>query len=245
MDIFILTVAAFIGSAFNAVAGGGSFFTYPALIFTGVPILNANATSTFALWPGTLSSAYTYRNDIPSNKKMVLGLILTSIAGGAIGTFLLLNTSDTVLQKLLPFLMIFATLLLLFKHKLKSKNPASNPYKAIAFQLLISVYGGYFGGGMGIMMLATFSLMGFTDLTTMNALKTILASFINGVAVIIFSLTHQIFWQQALMMCIAAIAGGYWGVIFAKHIAGKYLNGIIIAVGFIFSVIFFIKAYVL
>ena len=243
MSIFILLVAAFIGSTFNAVAGGGSFFTYPALIFTGVPILNANATSTFALWPGTLASAYTYRNEMLTEKNTVRNLIFISILGGSFGTILLLNTSDSLLQKLLPFLMLSATFLLAFKNKLKSETATYNPLKAMAFQFFIATYGGYFGGGMGILMLATFSLMGFNNLATMNALKTFLACFINGVAVIIFSWTHQIFWQQAVIMCVAGIAGGYWGVVFAKSIPSNYLNKIIIATGFIFSVIFFVKAY--
>lgn len=243
MSIFILVVAAFIGSCFNAVAGGGSFFTYPALIFTGVPILNANATSTFALWPGMLTSAYTYRKEIPTETKTFRELIFISILGGSVGTILLLNSSDSLLQKLLPFLMLSATLLLAFKNKLKSKNATNHPLKAMSFQFFIAMYGGYFGGGMGILMLATFSLLGFKNLTTMNALKTLLACFINGMAVIIFTLTHQIFWLQAVVMCFAAIAGGYWGVIFAKRIPTHYLNNVIITIGLVFSVIFFIKAY--
>jgi uncharacterized membrane protein YfcA len=247
LQIFLLAGAAAMGSALNAVAGGGSFFTFPALIFTGVPILNANATSTVALWPGTVSSAYAYRNKLHIEKRLLLLLIMISMIGSIAGTSLLLITPPDVLRSLLPYLMFSATLLLVFKKKIANNRwmnaSSSNTSMVMILQFIISVYGGYFGGGMGILMLATFSLMGFVDLVQMNALKAYLGTIINGSAVVIFVVMNKIFWSEALVMLTAGIFGGYFGAWLGTRVSQKYLHYFIIAVGTFFSIYFFVSNY--
>jgi len=245
LEIFLLAGAAALGSVLNAVAGGGSFFTFPVLIFTGVPILNANATSTIALWPGTISSAYTYRSKLQVERSLFISFIIVSIIGSIAGTSLLLLTPPDVLRLLLPYLMLSATLLLIFKNRIAKNRwmPASssNTPMVMGLQFIIGVYGGYFGGGMGILMLATFSLMGFSDLMQMNALKSYLGAIINGVAIVIFVVMKEIYWSQALVMVTAAIFGGYLGAFLGTRVPQKYLHWFIIGVGAFFSVYFFVK----
>jgi uncharacterized membrane protein YfcA len=245
LEIFLLAGAAALGSVINAVAGGGSFFTFPILIFTGVPILNANATSAMALWPGTISSAYTYRDKLQIQKSMLISFTIISMVGSVAGTSLLLLTPADILRFLLPYLMLSATLLIFFKDRIAKNKliPASssNTTMVMALQLIIGVYGGYFGGGMGILMLATFSLMGFTNLIQMNALKAYLSVIINGIAVVIFVVMKEIYWNQALVMVTAAIFGGYFGAFLGTRIPQKYLHWFIVAVGTFFTVYFFVK----
>lgn len=240
----ILFLTSVLGSAINAVAGGGSFFTFPGLLLAGVPIVKANATSTMALWPGSVSSSITYRKqlDIDSNKLIILSV--ASIIGSIAGTWLLLVTPSNLLKHLLPYLMLGATLLLLFKQKISkgkiSGKIGANPIFTIIFQFLVAVYGGYFGGGIGILMLAAFHLMGFENLVQMNALKTLLATLINGTAVILFVLTKQVVWNYALIMIVGGITGGYLGAHWGKKIPVVYLNRFIIATGIFFTIWFFI-----
>lgn len=244
-EILLLSGAAILGSALNAVAGGGSFFTFPALIFSGVPILNANATSTVALWPGSISSAYAYRNKLMIGRQLLLLFTVFSIAGSICGTTLLLYTPPDVLKMLLPYLMLSATLLLIFKNKIAGNRwmpvSSSNAPVVLFLQFVIGAYGGYFGGGMGILMLAAFNLMGFADLQQMNALKSFLGAFINGIAVLIFMATGKVFWYEALVMVIAAIFGGFLGAYLGTKISAKVLHVFIIAVGCFFTVYFFLK----
>lgn len=245
-DIFMLAGAAVLGSALNAVAGGGSFFTFPALLFAGVPIINANATSTLALWPGAISSAYAYRNKLDVGKNLLIAFIICSVTGSIAGASLLLVTPPDLLHLLLPYLMGAATLLLIFKNRIAGSgwlsSTSSNTSFVIGLQFIVSVYGGYFGGGMGILMLATFSLMGFSDLVRMNALKSVLGAIINGVAVLIFIVMQQIFWHEALIMVVTGIFGGFLGAWLGTRVPQKYLHWFIVAVGVFFSIYFFLES---
>ena len=240
---FILFFTAILGSAINAVAGGGSFFTFPGLLLAGVPIVRANATSTVALWPGSLSSAYHYRNQLEIDRKILIRFSIASIVGSIFGTWLLLVTPSDLLKHLLPYLMLTATLLLIFKKKIAngklSGKIASKPIFLLSFQLLIAIYGGYFGGGIGILMLSAFHLMGFEDLVQMNALKTLLAAMINGAAVILFTITKQVEWNLAVVMVVGGILGGYLGAYLGKRIPVVLLNRFIICTGLFFTVWFF------
>lgn len=241
---FILFFTSVLGSAINAVAGGGSFFTFPALLLAGVPIVKANATSTVALWPGSVSSALTYRKQLSMEPRKMWMFSIVSIAGSVLGTWLLLVTPSQLLQHLLPYLMLTATLLLMFKKNIAngklSGKIASSPLFLILFQFVIAIYGGYFGGGIGILMLAAFHLMGFDDLVQMNALKTLLAALINGAAVILFILTKQVVWNLALVMVVGGLIGGYLGAYLGKKIPAVVLNRFIIATGLFFTIWFFL-----
>jgi len=250
MSIFegiLLFTASLIGSAMNAVAGGGSFFTFPALIFTGLPILNANATSTVALFPGTITSSYSYRANLDKDRGKLIALSSVSVVGSILGTALLIYTPPTVLKSLLPWLLLIATILLIFKKRIAASklqgHIGGRPAFALAFQFVISIYGGYFGGGMGILMLASLNLMGYSDLVKMNALKTFLGAFINGIGVLLFTFGGLVFWGQALLMIVASLIGGYMGAVFGTRVPGKILHAFIVAVGLVLTTYFFVDSF--
>jgi uncharacterized membrane protein YfcA len=230
----------------NAVAGGGSFFTFPMLLFTGMNPIVANATNTMAIWPGTIASVAAYRREIAANRHRMPMLVTTSFLGSIIGALLLLKTSASTFASLVPYLLLFATLLFTFSGLVMQllrrwKTVHLNLAGAFIVQMLIAAYGGYFGGGMGIMMLAMLSMMGLTHIHEMNALKTMLSGTINAVAVIIFIAAGIIAWPQAILMMIGAILGGYVGAHCARQIPGEYIRRFVIVVGFALTLYFFIK----
>src|SRR5205809_2294895 len=214
----ILFIAAILGGTLNSVAGGGSFITLPALIFTGVLPINANASSTVALWPGSIASVWAYRKEFANQRRLVTFLLsITSLIGGILGAELLVRTSQTTFVKLLPYLLLLATVLFALidpiTTRLHRRTTAKNRQSWLtlvgisSLQLVIAIYGGYFGGGIGILMLATLGLMGMENIHEMNAMKTLLTTFINGVAVIIFIIRGIVVWPQAIVMVIGAIIG--------------------------------------
>jgi uncharacterized membrane protein YfcA len=252
-QLLVLFIAAIIGGTLNSVAGGGSFFGFPALLFTGVPAIQSNATNTIALWPGSLASVGAYRRELAAQPRGILFLLIgSSLIGGILGATLLLNTSQTTFIALIPYLLLLATLLFAFspyitarlraRVSISSKTQRSIPSLigiAIA-QLVISVYGGYFGGGIGILMLATLAMMGMENIHEMNAVKTVLASCINGVAVITFIIAGKVVWVQAIVMIIGAIIGGYGGAYYARKIEQKWIRLFVIIVGIALTLYFFI-----
>ena len=243
-EIILLCGAAFVGSSFNAVAGGGSFFVFPALLFAGVPVINANAINTISLWPGAVSSAYQLKAHLKVEKKIVWQFALLSIFGSLIGTSLFVFTPESVLNYLLPFLLLSATLILAFQTKITDciQNNLSVGYASI-FLFFIAVYGGYFGGGIGILMLATLSMMGFTNLLQMNAFKSFLVSLINGMCVLYFVFLKLVYWEIAIYMIAFGIMGGLFGTYILKSVNAKFLHKFIICVGFFVSVYLFCKYY--
>ena len=247
-----LFVAAILGGTLNAVAGGGSFITFPTLIFTGVPPIQANATSTTALWPGSVASVGAYRSVLTTQRGQLVLLGIVSIAGGAIGAVLLLHTSQTLFLRLVPFLLLLATLLFAFGGTLtaglrkrlgKASTPAWVATAGLAvLQFIIAAYGGFFGGGIGILMLALYSVVGMENIHAMNGLKALMASCINGVAVITFIIAGAIFWPEALVMVAGAILGGYGGASVARRLDPTLVRRFVIAVGVIMTIYFFVKA---
>ncbi len=275
LQFCLLFVAAILGGALNSVAGGGSFIAFPALIFTGVPPINANATNTVALWPGSVASTGAYRKELAQQQRSVL-IVLSgmSLIGGVLGALLLLHTSQATFVRLIPYLLLVATLLFAFggrittyvrerrarqleidhpslvslaetqdeKLVVPSTVPSQFALAGIALiQLVIATYGGYFGGGIGILMLAALGLMGMENIHVMNALKTLLTSFINGVAVITFAIAGAVVWPQALLMVVGAIIGGYGGAYLARKIDPRWVRLFVILVGFGMTIYFFIR----
>jgi uncharacterized protein len=241
--ILLLIVAAFAAGAINSVAGGGSFLTFPSLVFAGVPAVIANASNTVALVPGSLASAFSYRGDIA---RMEEGRIKTwfwvSLLGGAIGAALLLVTSDKTFRQIAPWLLLFATLLFAFGGRISiALRGRLHSSQTLMLLLLfpIAVYGGYFGGGIGIMILAAFRLYGLTDIHGMNGVKTILSTALNAIASLIFIAAHQIWWRPTLLMMVAGIAGGYLGPVIARRMKQEVIRTIVIAVGVIMTIYFF------
>ncbi len=250
----LLFVAALLGGALNAVAGGGSFIAFPALVFTGVPPIMANATNTVALWPGSVASVGAYRVELRTAPHRAL-LAVASLIGGIGGAVLLLRTPPGVFERLIPYLLLLATLLFAFSPSLTArlrarKVPAQGQDKGTSMptlagltlaQLVIATYGGFFGGGIGILMLATLGLMGLDNIHTMNALKTLLASCINGVAVLTFVIAHAVVWPQAILMIIGAIVGGYAGAYYARRLEPRLVRRFVIVVGLVMTAYFFAR----
>ena len=234
----------------NAVAGGGSFIAFPALLFTGVAPVPANATNTLALWVGVTASGGAYRKRLRTSRRVLVPLIATSVVGGIAGAFLLIKTPAQTFLHVLPWLMLAATLLFAFGKHLTGRisagisHDASNKalIGANIFELIVAVYGGYFGGGIGIMNLAMLAAMGMTDIHEMNALKVILGGVINGVAAVMFIALGAILWPQAIVMTIGATLGGYASAHYAQKLPQSWIRALVIVVGASMTIYFFIRS---
>lgn len=247
----LLLIAGILGGVQNAVAGGGSFVAFPTLLFLGVPPIPANATNTLALWTGAAASGGAYRNRLDVSRRVLLPLLLTSLIGGIAGAVLLLRTPPHTFMRVLPWLMLGATLLFVFGKRLAGKRASSVGHDATLaaivgasiFELVVAVYGGYFGGGIGIVNLAMLAAVGMTDIHAMNALKSILGIAINGVATLVFVVKGAIYWPQAIVMIAGALVGGYFGAHYAQKLPQAWVRGFVILVGTGMTAYFFVKAY--
>jgi uncharacterized membrane protein YfcA len=237
----------------NSVAGGGSLISFPGLVAFGVPTVIANATNTAVVWPGTLSSAVAYREDLTRERRLLLTLLVPSFAGGLLGAVILVITPEEIFAHIVPFLVLFATLLFatsdLFNRLTRGNGNGTHVEKVswmngiwgFSFQLFVATYGGYFGAGMGMLMLASLSLMGLRDIHRMNALKTVLGTTINGVALLYFVVRGLINWPVAVVMAIGAILGGYAGARLARRVDQRALRIFIVIVGLVVSAWLFVK----
>ena len=250
-DIAMILAAAFTGGALNAVAGGGSFVTLPALIAAGVPAVSANATSSMALWPGVVASTLAYRRDFDVSRRLLIALSATSLVGGVLGALLLLGTSNAAFLRLLPVLMLIASLTFTFggwiaKRRRSTTSGATSATATVAacvLQLAIATYGGYFGGGMGIMMLAYLVAIGMTNIHAMNGVKSLLAAIINGVAIIAFVWDGVVAWRPGLVMIAATITGGWVGARAARKVPIAAVRGFVMIVGWTMTAYFAWRAY--
>ena len=248
--IFLFAAGA-LGGALNAVAGGGSFIAFPALLFTGVGPVAANATNTLALWVGVTASGGAYRKHLNISKRVMIPLIATSIVGGLAGALLLIKTPPNTFLRVLPWLLLGATLLFAFGKHLTGRISAGISHEssnaavtgASIFELFVAVYGGYFGGGMGIMNLAMLAAIGMTDMHAMNALKVVLGGFINGVATFTFIATGAIVWRQGAVMTLGAIVGGFFAAHYAQRLPQPWIRAFVIIVGSAMTTYFFVRAY--
>jgi len=248
--IFLFFAGA-LGGTINAVAGGGSFIAFSALLFTGVPPVPANATNTLALWVGVAASGGAYRSRLNISRRVMIPLVVTSILGGLAGAFLLIKTPAQTFLRVLPWLMLGATLLFAFGKHLTGRISAGISHDAsraaiagaAIFELFVAIYGGYFGGGMGIMNLAMLAALGMTDIHAMNALKVVLGGFINGVATVTFVVSGAIVWPQAIVMTAGAILGGYFAAHYAQKLPQAWIRGFVIVVGVAMTAYFFVRAY--
>lgn len=249
LRIGLLLAAGFAAGLMNAIAGGGTIVTFPALIFAGISSIGANATSTVALLPGTLAGIAGYRRVLPGSWKWIRLFVMVSLAGGLIGGVLLTKTPERIFDRLVPFLILFATLLFtartLFTRifRLDAKQPASPQWltAAITFQFLVSIYGGYFGAGIGILMLASLGVLGFGDIHEMNVVKNVLAFLINAVAAGYFIFKGLTDWPAAGIVAAGAIAGGYSGAYFAQKVSQRMARFSVTAVGLLVTAVMFYK----
>ncbi|WP_417798979.1 sulfite exporter TauE/SafE family protein [Terasakiella pusilla] len=244
-EIVLLSVASLAAGALNAIAGGGSFLTFPALVYTGMAPIPANATSAVAVFPGYLSGTLGFVKELKSiGLKPLLMLVLLSILGGVLGAVLLLVTPSDVFSVIVPYLLLFATALFAFGDRLtlyiaqKGKEiKSNNPW----LTLLTCTYGGYFNGGLGIVLLALFSLLGFRDLNLMNGLKNLLSFILSLASIITFALADLIDWHWAAIMMVSATLGGYLGALLARRLPKDSVRKFIILIGLAMSVAFFIN----
>ena len=253
-EILGLLAAAVAGGAINAVAGGGTLVTFPTLLFFGTPPVVANATSTLALVIGTSGGIYGYRQHLDPVRAWLWRFVPISLLGGLIGAWLLTATSDKTFSKLVPFLILFATVLFLaqgvmrrfagLEERSASAGGHHAVWGAILFQFGVAIYGGYFGAGIGILMLASLGFIGLSNIHEMNTLKTILASLINLVAALWFIAAGLIHWPNAGIMTVGALAGYFLGSHYAQRIPQKRVRQIITLIGFILSGVTFYQQFV-
>lgn len=242
--VLLLFAAAFFAGAINSVAGGGTLLTFPALIWLGLDPKIANATSTVALWPGLVGGLWGFRRELEKTRSLLWRLGLTSVAGGAVGGLLLIWTPPETFARLVPFLILFATVLFMLQEPISRRLSFGEPTTtagvsrrgwwagAIMFQFASAIYGGYFGAGNGILMLAAMGLLGISDIHTANGLKNFLGLALNLAAIIAFILSGLVVWPHALLMAVGAIAGGYFGARAARRLGRTFVRRAVVAIGF-------------
>jgi hypothetical protein len=248
LQLGALVASSFGAGAMNAMAGGGTILTYPTLLFLGESAIVANATSTIALWPGAAASMWGYRREVATHRHWLKTLLVPSVVGGAIGSILLLQTPEKVFERLAPFLILFATVLFLLQGAVaKSSAAHAAPLSrgrlaaALVFQLAVAIYGGYFGAGIGILMLATLGFLGLGDIHAMNGLKNFFGMCINAVAAAYFIFRGAVQWPAALVMIGGAIAGGYGGARFARRIGKQKSRAAVVVIGFGIAALLFAR----
>ncbi len=238
LQYLLLGVAAFFAGAMNAIAGGGTLLTFPALLAVISPVL-ANGTSTLALLPGSIASGFAYKKELAKVRPMLMLLIAPSLIGGVCGSLLVTRFPERVFAELVPWLLLLAATLLMLQRPVARwigthphDTPASSTKAAVVgFQFIVAVYGGYFGAGIGILMLSSLAFMGISDIHEMNALKTVLASIINGISAVVFVMEGAVVWKYAPLMIVSSIAGGYAGARVARKLSQGVVRGIVIAIG--------------
>lgn len=253
MDLWrgaVAFVAAFLAGAINSVAGGGTLVSFPALIWLGLDSVTANATSTVAIWPGTVGSIWGYRRELSNAEPRFRVLIVPSLVGGLAGALLLRWTPASTFDRMVPFLILFATLLFMAQETVQrllrtgdaeSRRSTKWLVGAMFFQLAVGIYGGYFGAGIGILMLAALSILGLKDIHEMNSLKVVFGGSINGIAAAYFIWARMVYWPDVVIMAVAAIVGGYGGAGMARRLGRTAVRRIVIAIGFGMAVSLFIK----
>jgi uncharacterized membrane protein YfcA len=250
-QLLALLGAGIAGGAVNAIAGGGSVITFPVLLFVGVGPILANATNTVAIWPGSVAGAYGFRKDVVGAPRSLYWLVLPSIGGGTVGALVLLHTPSRVFELMAPYLVLAATVLLAVQGVISRRvhrDPArarSGRWWAVAVvvQLAISVYGGFFGAGISIVILAVLGLIGFTDIHRMNGLKNLYAACINGAALVYFVASGAVVWSAVAIMVGGTVAGGIAAARFAHRIGRGAIRRVIVGIGIAMAVALLLRVY--
>jgi len=247
MNWLLLASAAFGAGVLNAIAGGGSFLTFPALVFTGVPPIAANATSALAVSPGYLGSVWGFRSELRAMDRSQLRreAVLASV-GGVLGAMLLLVTPAKVFSGLVPWLLLFATALFaagpwFLKRRQAQCGEPSGTRGRMPGLLAVSVYGGYFNGGLGILLMALYTLTGESRMNQANALKNLNSFVLSILSVVAFALAGAIVWREAALMMVCATAGGFVGARLAKRLPAAWVRGLVIGTGLVMSAVFFAR----
>lgn len=229
----------------NSVAGGGSFLSFPALLFAGVPGISANATNIAAMWVGTLGSARGYREEIAEHRALLWPVVTVSLVGALIGACLLLVTPPALFERLIPWLLLSATLIFALSPRLTRGVEARSGHAPwqIVLQFVVAIYGGYFAAGQGILILAVLAFSGLPSFNAQNAVKNVLTVSINGVAVIPFIIARVIDWRFAIPMAVLALLGGYFGARFFRRVPQHISRAVVVAIGAVMTLVFFIRIF--
>src|SRR6266508_2591169 len=246
-NMLMMIAAAFAAGVINSVAGGGTLLTFPVLIWLGLDPKIANATSTVALWPGLFSGTFGYRREMSDSSSILMRLGAISVIGGGVGAWLLIATPSPTFARLVPFLILFATILFMIQGPVNrwlrvpaARNEATSAtwwIGAMVFQFFSAIYGGYFGAGNGILMLAAMGLLGLHDIHRANGVKNFLGICINSVAVVAFSISHLVSWPRSLLMAVAALLGGYVGARTARRVGRSFIRRAIVVIGFAITIV--------
>jgi uncharacterized membrane protein YfcA len=238
-------VAAVVAGAVNSAAGGGSFISFPALLLAGFPPIVANATNNTAMWIGSTGSIGGFREDFTLDRATIVPPMVVGIVGSTIGSILLLRTPETTFQHAIPYLLAFATIVFAASPWLRGSAPPTGTRSALATLgplFCVAVYGGYFGAGIGIMLLALFAATTALSLARVNAQKNLMTFFINGTAVVPFAIAHAIVWPVALLMAVGAVGGAYGGARLIRRLPPFVVRTIVIAIGAGMSIYFFVNS---
>ena len=248
LTLLMLFIAGITAGMCNAVAGGGTFFSFPVFLATGIPPIVANASNSIAVWPGNVMAVINYRQQLMAHAGEIKTTIVISFIASVMGAILLFNTGNAAFEKMIPYLILLATLLFMFGEKLKILFTRSGNSKKIKssmiirmFEFVVALYGGFFGGGLGIMLMASLQLTGFNDIHLNNALKNLLGAVISFAAFIIFTFSGIVHWPYTLVAFSGAIIGGFLGVRLAKSLSAKYLRRVVITIGCLLTVYYFYK----
>jgi len=245
-QVSLMIIAAFFAGIVNSIAGGGMLLVFPMMIWLGVDPKIANATCTVALWPGLFGGLFGYRREMNDSSVFLMRLGAVSLIGGGFGAWLLIATPSPVFARLVPALILFATVLFMIQTPVnrwlrlpsgESESTSGWWIVVIIIQFFSAVYGGYFGAGNGILMLAAMGLLGLHDIHRANGIKNFLGICINGVAVFSFSIAHMVLWPRALLMAAAATIGGYVGARTARRVGRVFIRRAIIVIGFAIAIV--------
>jgi uncharacterized membrane protein YfcA len=242
--------AAFLAGAINSVAGGGTLVSFPTLIWLGLNSVTANATSTVAIWPGTVGSAWGYRRELRTAEPRFLVMIVPSLIGGIAGAILLRYTPTATFDRLVPYLILFATLLFAVQGTVQrrlgtglesTRRSVRWLVGGMLFQLAVGLYGGYFGAGIGILMLAALAILGLHDIHEMNGLKTVFGGSVNGIASAYFIWKGMVYWPYVMMMAVAAILGGFVSALIAHRLSRTIVRRVVISIGIGMAISLFLR----
>ena len=250
-EILFLLSAGFVGGVINAVAGGGSFITFPALLLVGVPPVSANATNTFASCSGYLSGTYAFRHELAAHRPELPRFLIISLIGGVGGAWLLLQTPEALFREAIPWLLLFATLLFIFGGRLNEllrqfasvHRHASSIGRMLLMLLLLGValYGGFFNAGLGIIILSYLALAGYRDIHAMNGLKLLVSSAVSLIAIALFIADGVIAWYEGTLVLLGTLAGGYVAARLSRRLPQQYVRTVVIIASIAITSYFFIR----
>lgn len=253
MEWILLFVAGVLGGILNSVAGGGSFITFPSLLFVGVPPIIANATNTFAACAGYVSGTYGFRQDIGKHPKAILLTVILSLIGGALGAYLLLSVSESLFLEAIPWLLLFATLLFLFGNKVSewsgkvaqgaSLHPAWSTAALSICLILVSAYGGFFNAGLGVIVLSYLVLAGYKDINQMNGLKLLVSSCVSLTAILVFVIDGSIDWPRGITVMLGTLLGGYVAARVSRNVPQHYVKAFVALSSIAMTMYFFYDVY--